>query len=212
MKSRILLLEDDAVLSLTLEDLLQSEGYDVELVKDGEEAVDLAYDNRYDLYLFDVNVPSLNGFDLLKALREADDTTPAVFITALSDIASLTKGFDSGADDYIKKPFDPDELLVRIAAKIKQAAPRLACGDVSMDTATHTVYKGEKIIDIGEVPRAILKLLMERQGQNVDKSSFYDVMENPSDAAIRVHITKLKQALGLEITNIRGMGYRLETA
>lgn len=210
--STILLLEDDAVLSLTLEDLLSSEGYDVELVKDGEQAVDLAYDKQYDLYLFDVNVPSLNGFELLKALREADDTTPAIFITALSDIASLAKGFDSGADDYIKKPFDPDELLVRIAAKIKQVSPRLRSGDVELDKATNTVYKSGKIVDIAEVPRAILTLLMERAGQNVDKSSFYDVMENPSDAALRVHITKLKQAVGLEITNIRGMGYRLETA
>lgn len=210
--ARILLLEDDAVLSLTLEDLLMSEGYEVELVKDGETAVDRAYENRYDLYLFDVNVPLLNGFELLKALREADDKTPAIFITALSDIASLTKGFDSGADDYIKKPFDPDELLVRIAAKMRQAAPRLACGDVELDTATRTVYKGGKIVDVAEVPKAILALLMERAGQNVEKSSFYDVMENPSDAAIRVHITKLKQLLGLEITNIRGMGYRLETA
>ncbi len=210
--SRILLLEDDAVLSVTLEDLLLSEGYEVELVKDGEQAVECAYENRYDLYLFDVNVPLLNGFELLKALREADDATPAIFLTALADIASLTKGFDSGADDYIKKPFDPDELLVRIAAKVKQASSRLVCGDVEVDRATNTVYKAGKIIDIAEVPRAILVLLMERQGQNVEKSSFYDVMENPSDAAIRVHITKLKQLLGVEITNIRGMGYRLETA
>lgn len=210
--ARILLLEDDAVLSVTLEDLLSSEGYDVELVTDGEQAVDRAYEAQYDLYLFDVNVPSLNGFELLKALREADDTTPAIFITALTDIASLTKGFDSGADDYIKKPFDPDELLVRIAAKIKQAVSRLKCGDVELERETNSVYKAGKIVDIAEVPRAILRLLMERAGQNVEKSSFYDVMENPSDAAIRVHITKLKQLLDIEITNIRGMGYRLETA
>jgi DNA-binding response OmpR family regulator len=208
----ILLLEDDAVLSVSLEDLLTSEGYAVELVKNGEAAVERAYAKRYDLYLFDVNVPLLNGFELLKALREADDKTPAIFLTALVDIASLAKGFASGANDYVKKPFDPDELLVRIAARVQAAAPRLRCGDVELDLNSRMLYKNAQIVDLGEVPRKILRLLMERRGQNVDKSSFYDVMENPSDAALRVHMTKLKQQLGLEIVNIRGVGYRLESA
>lgn len=210
--AKILLLEDDSVLAETIMDLLESEGHEIKLAKDGNQAIDLSYEGKFDIYLFDVNVPEVNGFDLLHSLREADDSTPAIFITALSDIASITKGFKAGADDYIKKPFDPDELLVRIEAKIGKNSARLVNGDVAYDPATQCVYLNDAIVDLGEVPREILRLLMERLGQNVDKSLFYDVMENPSDAALRVHITKLKKVLGMAITNIRGVGYRLEKA
>lgn len=210
--AKILLLEDDSVLAETIQDLLSSEGHDVTLARDGTEAIDLSYEGSFDIYLFDVNVPEVNGFDLLKSLRDADDATPAIFITALADIASISKGFKAGADDYIKKPFDPDELLVRIEAKAGKRAVRLVNGPVSYDVSKRSVYLEDAIVDLGEVQREILHLLMEHAGQNVDKSLFYDVMEIPSDSALRVHITKLKKLLPLEITNVRGVGYRLEKA
>ena len=118
--SKILLLEDDDVLSETLMELLESENFEVVHVKDGEKALDATFIKHFDLLLLDVNVPFLNGFELLSELRHSGDMTPAIFITALTDVASLSQGFDVGADDYIKKPFDFNELLIRIRALIKK--------------------------------------------------------------------------------------------
>ena len=117
---KILLLEDDIVLSETLIELLASEAFTVEHVSDGEMALDATFMRHFDLLLLDVNVPFVNGFELLKSLRDSGDKTPAIFITALTDVASLSRGFDVGADDYIKKPFDFDELLIRIHALLRK--------------------------------------------------------------------------------------------
>ncbi len=207
---RILFLEDDPVLADTVIDLLEDEGFGVEHVKEGEAALDRSYENDYDLYLFDVNVPGVNGFELLKALRDADDGTPAFFITALVDIASIGSGFASGADDYIKKPFDPDELIIRIRAKLAQSVQAIAYKGFSYDPGSRQLTHEGSPVDLGEIQKEIFHLLMTHLGQTVDKSHFFDVMEQPSDQALRVHITKLKQRTGLDISNVRGVGYRLE--
>jgi len=117
---KILLLEDDVVFAESMIDLLEGEGFDITHVNNGEAALDATYSNEFDIYLFDVNVPLLDGFDLLESLRESGDKTPTIFLTALNDIASLANGFDVGADDYIKKPFEFDELIIRIQAILKK--------------------------------------------------------------------------------------------
>jgi len=117
---KILLLEDDLILGETLEEMLQEAHYDVLWVKDGEEAAEATFDTIYDLYILDINVPKINGFQLLEELRAAGDNTRVIFISAMSDMASISKGFRLGADDYLKKPFFPEELLVRIDAKFTQ--------------------------------------------------------------------------------------------
>ena len=114
VQMKILLLEDDLALSDIILEYLQDNQNEVDLVYDGEEALSKAYENHYDLYLFDVNVPAIKGFDLLKMLREERDNTPTVFITSLNDIEDVSEGFSSGADDYIKKPFELAELLIRL--------------------------------------------------------------------------------------------------
>lgn len=114
--SKILLLEDDPLLSVTLVSLLESEGFSVTLASDGEEALSFSYEQSFDLYLLDINVPLLNGIDFLTLLRESGDKTPAFFLSAMKDIKTISKAFESSCDDYIKKPFDFDELLVRIKA------------------------------------------------------------------------------------------------
>ena len=207
---KLLLLEDDPVLSQTMIDLLDDEGYQVDWVSDGEAALDASYENSYDLYLFDVNVPLLNGFELLKALREADDHTPTFFITALVDINSLGLGFEVGADDYIKKPFDPDELLIRIKSKMKAKEEHLEHKDIVFDPVNRVIRKAGKVIDLGQIQFEIFKILILHQGQTVDKVQLLDVMEQPTESALRVHITKLKKLLDLDVTNVRGVGYRLE--
>jgi len=110
---KILLLEDDKILCESLKEFLELEHYLVDVAHRGVEVYDLTFNKNYDLYILDVNVPDTNGFDVLSSLREAGDETPTIYITALTDISSITKGFQVGADDYIKKPFDPEELLIR---------------------------------------------------------------------------------------------------
>lgn len=110
---RILLLEDDPVLGDIVTDFLAAR-YEVDHAFDAEAALERIDDNRYDLYLFDINVPGRSGIELLRALRDEFDTTPAIFITAYEDTAHLTAGFDAGAHDYIKKPFALEELAARI--------------------------------------------------------------------------------------------------
>ena len=208
--SKILLLEDDYLLSETLKSLLMGEGYEVVHADDGEEALSYSYENSFDLYLFDINVPLLNGLDLLKLLRESGDTTPAFFISAYKDIQTITKAFDSACDDYIKKPFEFDELLVRIKAHILKKNPVLTYGSMVYDLLNKRIFQKEKEVDLGFVEKEIFDLLMRNMGQTIFKEHFFDVMEKPSDVALRVHITKLKQRFSLQIINVKGIGYRLE--
>ncbi|AOO65049.1 response regulator transcription factor [Sulfurospirillum halorespirans] len=208
--SKILLLEDDYLLSETLKSLLMGEGYEVVHADDGEEALSYSYETSFDLYLFDINVPLLNGLDLLKLLRESGDTTPAFFISAYKDIQTITKAFDSACDDYIKKPFEFDELLVRIKAHILKKNPVLSYGSIAYDLLNKRIFHKGKEVDLGFVEKEIFDLLMRNMGQTIFKEHFFDVMEKPSDVALRVHITKLKQRFSLQVINVKGIGYRLE--
>ncbi len=209
--AKILLLEDDPLLGETLEELLTNDGHDVRWATDGEAAAEAAYAEEFDLYLLDINVPLLDGFDLLEALRNAGDGTPAIFITALHDIASMTRGFEAGASDYLKKPFDPDELRLRIRARLNTASGNvLRYGPIAYDPHTGTVTRDGKSVEPGPIRTEILRLLIENVGRTIDKSVLLDLLGHPSDQALRFHISKLSQQLGISITNIRGVGYRLE--
>ena len=213
MKNRskkILLLEDDEILAQTLEQILKSENYDVALASDGEEALDFTYDNKFDMYLLDINVPLLNGMDFLKLSRDAGDKTPAFFITALRDIDSLSKAFDSGCDDYIKKPFDMDELLVRIKSILKKRNPTIAYKNIKFDLYEKKVFKRDEEIALGNVEKAVFAQLITNVGSTVNKSSLLDEMLKPSDLALRVLINKLRKILNIDIINLKGVGYKLE--
>ncbi len=213
---KILLLEDDLVLGETLYEILQSENFEVVWVKDGQEGLDETYLSRFDLYLFDINVPFINGFELLESLRQCGNQTPAIFITANVDIQSISKGFEIGADDYIKKPFDIDELIIRINTQIKKSfhsySQKITYGDISFDIATQKIYKNNQEILLSPTEKKLFELFL----QNIDKPlSKEDILyyihdgEEGSEAALRVQISKLKK-LGLNISNQRGIGYRCE--
>ncbi len=206
---KLLLLEDDPNLSKTLIKYLERNGYEVDWAKNGEEALDLSYDNSYDLYLFDINVPLINGIDLLSDLRNAEDQTPAIIISALVDIASVTNGFIAGADDYLKKPFDPEELLVRIQAKTTGLKKILKFQNFEIDLQHDTVYKDGDELFLGQVQKSILVTLIKNHPNPVIKDELLLLHENPSDVALRVNITKLKKSLGVKIENIRGVGYKI---
>ena len=206
----ILLLEDDTILAQTMVQLLEQENYQVTLVENGEEVIDITYDNKFDLYLFDINVPLLNGMETLKLLRNADDSTPTFFITSLRDTSSILKGFDSGCDDYIKKPFDLDEFLARIKAILKRKNPIIKYGEIVFDLHDNRVIKSDKEVSLGIVEKEIFSLLIKNIDTTVNKTTFFDCMNKPSDSALRVVISKLKKILDLNISNTKGVGYKLE--
>ena len=207
--NNLLLLEDDPNLSKTLIKYLKYNGYNVDWAKNGEEAMDLSYKNRYTLYLFDINVPLISGVDLLSELREADDFTPAIIISALVDIDSVTKGFIAGADDYVKKPFDPEELLVRIKAKTAKLQSIIKFKEFEIDNQTNEIRYKQKHLELGNVQKNILIMLIKNHPNPVVKDELMRFLDKPTDLALRVNIAKLKKSLNLEIKNIRGVGYKL---
>jgi len=207
---KILLLEDDNILCDSLKDFLELEGYSVDTAHRGPEVFDLTFNKKYDLYILDVNVPDIDGFDVLSSLKESGDKTPAIYITALTDINSISRGFEIGAEDYIKKPFDPEELIVRIKSKYRQEDRVIYYNDIAYDPVSRTVKKASEVISLGEVQLNIFHMLITQQNKVVDSFILMDFLEQPNANALRVNIAKLKSKLGLEIRNIRGQGYMIE--
>ncbi len=206
----ILLLEDDKILCESLKEYLELEGYHVDTVHRGTDVFEKTFSHNYDLYILDVNVPETDGFDVLASLKESGDETPAIYITALTDINSIAKGFRIGAEDYIKKPFDPEELVIRIKSKYEQDNMLISLDDLIYDPSKRIVQKGGQIMVLGEVQQNIFHTLMVRRNTVVDSYTLMDFMENQNANALRVNLAKLKNKLGIEIKNIRGQGYMIE--
>ncbi|MBS4068657.1 MAG: response regulator transcription factor [Sulfurimonas sp.] len=203
-------MEDDLILGESIHEILLEAGYTVDWVRDGQAACDATFENGYNLYIFDINVPEINGFDLVEQLRGADDLTPTIFISAMSDMAALSKGFKVGADDYIKKPFYPEELLLRIEARFLRKESPVSYGKISYNPQNNEVKKDGKLLSLGDVQLPFLRLFITNIGRTLSKESLFDLMEHPSDSALRVAINKLKSTTEWEIQNIRGIGYRIE--
>lgn len=207
---KILLLEDDYELAETIDELLKESGYSVDVVHTGNEAVDYSYDNKYDLYIFDINVPDITGIELLKYLRNAEDTTPTIFISALVDMNSIAKAFDVGAEDYIKKPFFPEELLIRVNAKFMQKSQSIIYKELEYLPARRELYLKSSLIPLSQVQECLCDVFMHNIGNILDKSILMECLISPSASALRVALNKLKQTTSLPIKNIRGVGYILE--
>jgi DNA-binding response OmpR family regulator len=212
----ILLLEDDLLLGETLEDLLDEEGYAVNWCKNGQEALDASYHAKFDLYIFDINVPLINGLTLLRELRDSDDMTPTIYLTSHQEKSVMQEGFGNGADDYIKKPFDTDELLLRLKALLRRSngKPKACSGTLCIDRDRYAIYENSRELALSKKEYALLSLFIDNSGKTVSKEMIIDALwsseEGVSDGAIRVYINRLKQELsGVEIQNVRGIGYRL---
>lgn len=208
---KILLMEDDRILGETIGEILKEADHDVEWVLNGEDAAERSFENRFDLYVLDINVPEINGLQLLEELRGAGDETPVIYISAMTDIATISRGFTLGADDYIKKPFFPEELLVRIEAKMAKFHHALSVEKITFDPKNHEVKKEGQLISMGEGQLALLQLFIRNLGKTLPKEILFEAMEHPSDTALRVAINKLKNTTEWNIQNVRGIGYRLET-
>ncbi|WP_201352664.1 response regulator transcription factor [Hydrogenimonas urashimensis] len=214
MQAKVLLLEDDRLFGETLVDFLEGEGYEVEHFLAAKPAIEAVYEyDGFDLYLLDVNVPDLNGFELLKQLRESGDMTPAIYITSARDKEALARGFHSGGDDYMKKPIDLDELLLRIEAQLRrrQGSGKIEVGKYLFDMERLVLYQDGEPVQLPRKLAELLGLLLKNRGEVVQTEEILREIygeENPGTGVLRVYITKLKQLFGKEsIRNIRGVGY-----
>jgi len=208
---KILLLEDDFNLASSLKEILELENYEVDIVSNASEAYEKTFNEKYDLYIFDINLPDENGIEVLKNLRDADDKTPTMFITALVDLNTMSKAFNVGIEDYIKKPFDPEEMLIRINAKLQNSTSQIIkINDIEYDVKNKIIKKGGKIISLGDILKIIFDELALNVNRIVTKDRLLELMRSENEVALRVNISKLKNKLGIEIKNIRGEGYMLE--
>jgi DNA-binding response OmpR family regulator len=214
---KLLLLEDDRLFGETLVDFLEGEGYEVVHFLSAKPAIEMVYEeDAFDLYLLDVNIPDMNGFDLLRQLRESGDKTPAIYITSARDKEALATGFHSGADDYMKKPIDLDELLLRIEAQLRrhQGLQKVQVGEYLFDMERLVLYKEGEPVPLPKKLAELLGLFLRNRGEVVSTDEILSEIygeENPGTGALRVYINKLKQLFGKDtITNIRGIGYCFE--
>jgi DNA-binding response OmpR family regulator len=215
MATKILLLEDDKLFNETLQDFLEEEGFVVDAILDPYSALDLTYQHKYDLYLFDVNLPYENGFELLHKLRASLDRTPTIFLTSRDDKNSLTQGFNEGGDDYIVKPVDLDELLLRIQAVLRRQTrvQVINIGQYSFDCMAKKLYDNNVTVELTQKASELLLVLLSSQGNIVTSSYIKDKLwssaEEASDGALRVYITQIKKYFPTQIKNIRGVGYQM---
>ncbi len=218
-KAKIFLLEDDVSLNETISEFLEEEGYSIESAYDGDEAQELMYENSYDLYLLDVNVPGLNGFELLKNARKEDDSVPAIFVTSLNRIDDLEVGYKSGCDDYLKKPFELRELLFRVQTLLKREFSHVnkelikISNDIEYDMLTNELIVSGKIVRIQNKEALLLKLFLQRKDEIIPHSVIYDTLwsydEVSSDSALRTYIKNLRKLIGKEkIVSIKKLGYK----
>lgn len=208
MGIRVLLVEDDRLLAQSLKSYLEAEGFEVILAYSFSQAVDELERKGFDIYVIDVNLGDGDGIELLEYLRDFKDDTPTLIISALTDVSTITRGFEAGAEDYIKKPFDPEELVVRIRARLRKQEEEIRYKDITFKNGRF--FKDGKEIELGEVQRNILIKLLRNRGRVVTKEELYDYMHNPSPLALRVMINKLKKKTGIEIKPVRGLGYTVD--
>jgi len=217
--AKILFLEDDTNLNETVTEFLEENGYEVDSVYDGDDAETKIYENSYDLFLLDVNVPGINGFELLKNSRESEDKTPAIFLTSLNSIDDVSDGYESGCDDYIRKPFELKELLLRIQTLIKREffhskkESIKVCENIEYDTTTNALHVEGEEVQLQNKEATLLKLFLQRREEVISHEVILDTLweydENPSDDALRTYIKKLRKIIGKErIISVKRLGYK----
>ncbi|WP_024954194.1 response regulator transcription factor [Sulfurospirillum arcachonense] len=217
---KILLLEDDLILSDILTHHLRESGFEVIHVEDGESALECATESKFDLMLLDINVPKKSGLEVVKTLREYNNTTPAIIITAYHDTSHMKNGFESGCDDYIKKPFDLEELDLRIK-NIQKRFSIESEDEIKLDIDTTLVSTKNRLVVQGKEYQLankeceILGYLLAHKKRVVSSDelmqNLWEYESMPSDATIRVYIKNLRNILGKDrIKTIRGSGYYFE--
>ena len=215
---RLLLVEDDPMIGETVLDVLRAEHFAVDWVKDGEMADTALRSARYDLVLLDLGLPRRDGLDVLKALRQRKDATPVLVVTARDAVAQRVAGLDAGADDYVLKPYDIDELLARIRALTRRSAgradPVLEVHGLRLNPATFEATRDGQPVTLSKREWAVLEALMARPGVVFSRAQLeeklYSWKDDVSSNAVEVYVHGLRKKLGADlIRNVRGLGYML---
>jgi len=221
-----LLIEDEAPMRLVLKDILETEGFRVLSAADGQIGLEMAIHEQPDLILLDIMLPKLDGFALCAELRRLAITTPVLILTAKGQVEDRVTGLDSGADDYLVKPFSTSELLARVRASLRRMqrqtriATSLALGDVFIDLIKHTARRGRRALSLSAKEFAMLRLLAEADGEPVTRDRFLDVVWGytafPTTRTVDNHIASLRAKIEPDpenprwIKTVHGVGYRLE--
>ncbi len=218
---RILIVEDDAALARSIVALLRSAGHAVDPVARGEDALIALADEPYALVILDVGLPDIDGFAVLQAIRRRGDKVPVLMLTARDALDDRVRGLDLGADDYLRKPFAPEELEARIRALGRRRGgdptPELVIGSLVLNRSTGQAQIGDRVLDLRRREWAVLDALAARAGQIVPRETLqsevfgYDDPVGPN--AIEVNITRLRGKLapdGPAIRTVRGVGYLLD--
>ena len=215
---RFLLVEDDRMIGDTLRAALRMEGHAVDWVRDAAAAQATLASERFDLVLLDLGLPQGNGLDVLRAARARGDATPVIVLTARDGPGDKVAGLDAGADDYLVKPFDLDELGARMRAVLRRQAgramPLLAHGGVTLDPATRQVTRDGQPVLLSAREYAVLELLLQRPGAVLSRAQIEDRLygwgEEIESNAVSVYVHQLRKKLGADyIRSMRGVGYFL---
>ena len=209
---RVLIVEDEADLSRALRQVLEEEGYSVDVAGDGESASHDASGTKYDAIVLDIMLPKRDGWAVLADLRSGGSVTPVLILTARDELADKVRGLDAGADDYLAKPFEIDEFLARVRALIRRASgqpsPMLKLGDVEVGTLARSVRRAGRPVEVTAKEYALLELLVRNRGGLVSRATIYDEDDDTLSNVVDVYVSNLRKKLGKDfITTRRGQGY-----
>lgn len=224
---RVLVIEDEIKIAQSLKKILENEKYVVDVSYDGENGYEQASVEEYDVILLDLNLPRMNGVRVCKNLRSDGIEAPIIMLTARDEIDDRILGLDAGADDYVVKPFDFDELLARIRAQMRRDSgstePVLKVGDLSLNPQSKLVVRGKTEIDLSAKEFALLEYLMRHPNQVISKSSLLDHVwgseVDPLSNVVDVYIGYLRKKIDKRFTNrkpllltVKGMGYKISAS
>lgn len=216
--TQILLVEDDETLAELISEYLSEQGYDVTVRADAKAAIDTAYERNFDILILDVKLPKGDGFSLLRELRRLGDDTPAIFTTSLNTLQDLEIGYKSGCDDYLKKPYELKELLLRIQILIKRKFSHVNDEFIELNDgykfypSSKTLRQNGQIVGLSNKESELLALFLENKNTLLSKETIFEKIwnygEEPSELSLRVYVKNLRRILGKDaIVNRRGDGY-----
>src|ERR1700685_2382268 len=213
---RVLLVEDDAMIAQGLQTALRQSGFAVDWMRDGRSAAGALQGSAFDVMLLDLGLPHRDGIEVLRELRKRGNSTPVIILTARDEIQHRIAGLDAGADDYVVKPFDLDEVMARMRSVLRRATGRgdstVQHGDLRLDLAARTIERNGTPVSLSAHEYAVLEALLQRPGAVLSRSQLEDRLygweEQIGSNAVEVYIHGLRRKLGSDvIRTLRGVGY-----